>query len=174
MENTSKMENPGLDGLTAEQSSLLSPLIRQDAWQDFQSSFEQVIGFWSTLVLDTSLPGAATSMPEVETVLLKLDNVITDQTTLYWKRRLAYQQLARVATSFEQILNSGGHINRLLGYRRVHPSVVLTDAYVRALGGRISRNDVRLRIRWAKRQSTLFGGSLFLLFAYSDRAETKM
>jgi hypothetical protein len=36
---------PSPDGLTAEQSSLLRPLIRQNVWQDFQSNFEQVLGF---------------------------------------------------------------------------------------------------------------------------------
>jgi hypothetical protein len=113
-------------------------------------------------------------MPEVETVLLTLDNIITDKATSYWQRRLAYQQLARVVASVERILTSRKHIQRPKGHRSPSPSAILLDTYVKALGGRSSQNDVRLRVRWAKRQSSLFGGSLFLLFAYSDQAETMM
>ncbi|KAK2595002.1 hypothetical protein QQS21_007256 [Conoideocrella luteorostrata] len=169
--NSSVTLNP--DGLTAEQMSLLQPLIRKNAWPDFQTQFDEIHKFWSTMVLDTALL-AVTTIPDVENALLMLDNIIENEATLYWQRRLAYQQLARVLASAEQILANRRRIERLPGNPGKNLSAVLLDTYVRAIGGRVSRNDVYLRMRWAKRQSVFFGGSMFLPFAYSDQAETKM
>ncbi|KAK2595003.1 hypothetical protein QQS21_007257 [Conoideocrella luteorostrata] len=159
-------------GLTAEQSSLLFPLIRKNAWLDFENNFEQILDFWSNLVLDASLLGETASISDLEKVLLMLDNLITDETSPYWQRRLAYNQLATVVASTEQTSREHWHIE-VQGRPSPRLTTIVIDAYVRALEGRISRNDVRLRMRWAKRQSSLFGGDLFLLFAYSEQAEAK-
>ena len=60
--------------VTAEQNALLQPMIRESAWPDFQRDFEEVLTFWSTTVLDTSLLGASATISDVETVILKLDS----------------------------------------------------------------------------------------------------
>lgn len=160
-------------GLTPTQVSLLGPLFYRDAWIDFQSNFEPILNFWSTTTLDTSLLGEPT-LPEIESALRQLDDIIMDKTSLYWQRRVAYHQLAKVLASVEQVLAKRRYTVQDDGRKSPSVTTALLDTYLGALAGRSSRNEVRLRIRWAKRQSKLCGGSLFLLFAYSEQAETKM
>ena len=119
--------------VTSEQHALLQPMIRESAWPDFQRDFEEVLAFWSTTVLDTSLLGASATIYDAETMILKLDDILSDENIVYWQRRIAYLQLSKVLASAEEILKNQRRTNRFQGSACPRQSTMLLDTYARAL-----------------------------------------
>lgn len=160
--------------VTAYQNALLEPLIRPDAWKYFQASADEIYSFWSTLVLDTSLGDPAIAISDIQIKLRVLGNIISDSARPYWQHRLAYLRLARFLIMLPPIMAGHKRSGQLCGRPGHNNSTVLLETYTKALEGQISRAEAVRHVRFARRWSLIMGGSMFLGFAYSDKADSKM
>ncbi|KAK2590668.1 hypothetical protein QQS21_011648 [Conoideocrella luteorostrata] len=160
------------NGLTNEQSSLLTPLVREDLWPFFISNQEQILSFWSTLVSNTSEISTAATDKDIQNVFQTVDNIISDEKRPYWEHRLAYVQLNRVLTSLKPIINYRRQHGLFRSHRGHDNSTVMLDMYVMALEGRKPRREIARNIRLGKRWSLSIAKSLFLAVAYSNRVDT--
>ena len=150
--------------------TLLMPWARQDSWKLFRLHAQDAYNFWATLVLDSK----RTTFKQVHLQVRTIDSIIYDKRQVYWKRRLAQIQLARILANLEVLVKREKQKRRTRGRSREKGNAaIVRKIYLRALGGRKSPRDVITRIRWCKRMARLIDGSMFLAVAYSNLAETK-
>ncbi|KZZ88804.1 hypothetical protein AAL_08005 [Moelleriella libera RCEF 2490] len=151
----------------------LERLVRDDALTLFEAEFQQISAFWSTLSLDTSLT-AASSIEEAVSSLKAVNDMIANTSMLYWQRRLAQIQFSRVVRSFEQIIGRQSKAGRIKRRRGHGNATVLLELCRQGWQWQPSMGDIQHRKRLCLRWSILAGGSLFLAFAYSERADHMM
>ncbi|KAM3458407.1 hypothetical protein MY3296_000613 [Beauveria thailandica] len=158
--------------LSNEQLSLLKPLIPEESWPTFKVHFEEIHFFWAKLLLDTSVTGTNATILNALAAIRMVDSILSDESLPRWKHRFAYIRLARILESLDRIIGRERQEGHVSGRRGQGNSTIKRDIYLQAVEGESGKTLGDLHPRWGKRLDKMTGGSLFLAFAYSDKADS--
>ncbi|KAF5127206.1 hypothetical protein E5D57_008134 [Metarhizium anisopliae] len=126
---------------------------------------------------DDSLPSISDIMASLINVRhdpteVIVDSILSDEGLPRWKHRFAYIRLARILETLDRIIGHERQKGHVSGRRGQGNSTIKRDMYLQAVEGESGKTLGDLRPRWGKRLDKMTGGSLFLAFAYSDKADS--
>lgn len=161
----------------------LHGLTNADAFTLPAEVYQETYYFWVSLLQATILPSDISySDPRLGHALQVIEDILTNGQYSHIFARFAYVHLSAVLDSLQCAIKNDRLSGKLPGKSGEGDASVAINIHEKSIStiergnirSRITRRDVKMRRRIAKRWKLLTEGSPFLLLAYSNRAEKIM
>ncbi|KAH6889942.1 hypothetical protein B0T10DRAFT_459669 [Thelonectria olida] len=159
-------------------------LVNMDAFNSPAETYHKIYHFWISLLHATTLPDDASSCwdPRLGNAIQAVEDILKNDQHAHVFSRLAYVHLTTLLEYLQKVVRNDRLSGRLPGKAGKGDASIAIDIHEKSVSttgkknakvrGRITRHDVKMRRRIARRWNLLTAGSPFLLLVYSDKAES--